>query len=105
MASAFNGKPHDAIYCREEAIILSLNVSLHDTLVLRLREDIEMRERDEISDMLKSTFFHELHLKDKKSQSFFENCKLKFFFDGQVISEAGSDVHYFSLIFKGEVIQ
>jgi len=60
-----------------------------------------MRSRDEISDLLKSTFFYELHLKDRKAQSFYENSQLRFYFDGQVIAEAGADVPFFSLIFKG----
>ena len=64
-----------------------------------------MRERDEINDLLKSTFFHELHMKDKKSQEFYDKCKLKFYFDGQVIADAGSDADNFFLIFKGEVTQ
>ena len=34
-------------------------------------EDINERSRDEIADLLKSDFFVELHLKDKKAKSFF----------------------------------
>ena len=105
MASAFTGQHYEPIVCREEAIILTLDVNLYDRLVERLRDDIENRCRDEISDLLKSTFFFELHLKDKKTQAFYDKCQLRFYFDGQVIAEAGSDVNFFSLIFKGEVTQ
>ena len=105
MASAFNQQPEDPIYCREEAIILALDVGVYRELVERLRGDIEMRERDEVNDLLKSTFFSELHMKDKKSIPFYDSCELKFYFDGQVIAEAGTDVSHFYLIFKGTVIQ
>ena len=86
MASAFTKQHHEPITCGEEAIILTLSVDIYDTLVKKLREDIENRSRDEISDLLKSTFFYELHLKDRKSQSFYDNCQLRFYFDGQVIA-------------------
>jgi hypothetical protein len=33
-------------------------------------EDIQEKSRDEIADLLKSDFFIELHLKDKKARSF-----------------------------------
>jgi len=39
--------------------------------------------------MLKSTFFSELHIKDKKARTFYNDCFIKFYFDGQVIAEAG----------------
>jgi signal-transduction protein with cAMP-binding, CBS, and nucleotidyltransferase domain len=37
MGSAFDGHSHEPILCREEAIILALEVKLYDTLVTRLR--------------------------------------------------------------------
>lgn len=74
MADAFQGRPHDPIYCREEAILLTLPVATYDMIVGRLREEIETKERDEISDLLKSTFFSELHIKDKKARTFYAEC-------------------------------
>lgn len=71
MADAFQGRPHEPIYCREEAILLTLPVATYQIIVARLREEIETKERDEISDLLKSTFFSELHIKDKKARTFY----------------------------------
>ena len=40
--------------------------------------------------MLKSPFFSELHLQDKKAKTFYEGLKLKFYFQNETIEEAGS---------------
>jgi hypothetical protein len=72
-------------------------------IVTKLREEIETKERDEISDLLKSTFFSELHIKDKKARSFYSECQLKFYFKGQVVEEAGGEVGFFYLVFRGEL--
>jgi signal-transduction protein with cAMP-binding, CBS, and nucleotidyltransferase domain len=53
--------------------------------------------------MLKSTFFTELHMKDKKAHQFYENCTVECYFQGQVIQEAGSEEKAFYLMFKGDL--
>lgn len=53
--------------------------------------------------MLKSTFFAELHIKDKKARTFYNDCAIKFYFDGQTIAEAGEEVKFFYIIFRGKV--
>ena len=52
-------------------------------------EDINEKSRDEIADLLKSDFFVELHLKDKKAKLFFSNLSPEFYFSGENICEAG----------------
>ena len=53
--------------------------------------------------MMKSTFFTELHMKDKKAHQFYENCTVECYFQGQVIQEAGSEEKAFYLMFKGDL--
>jgi signal-transduction protein with cAMP-binding, CBS, and nucleotidyltransferase domain len=62
---------------------------------------METKERDEISDFMKSTFFSELHIKDKRAIAFYNDLEVKFYFKDQIIEEAGRDVNYFYLIYKG----
>lgn len=57
MAEAFYGRTHETVTCKEEAIVLVLEKEVYQLIVSKLREDIEMKERDEINDLLKSTFF------------------------------------------------
>ena len=101
LSDAFQGRFHESIYCKEEAILLTLNRNVYEIIAKKLREEIETKERDEISDLLKSTFFSELHIKDKKARAFYSECKLQFFFRGQVIEEAGGEVNNFYLVFRG----
>ena len=42
--------------------------------------------------MLKSTFFSELHIKEKKARALYSEFALQFYFDGQVVAEAGGEV-------------
>ena len=52
---------------------------------------------------MRSTFFSELHIKDKKAEQFYENLSLECYFKGQVIEEAGSDRKAFYLLYKGSL--
>jgi hypothetical protein len=52
-------------------------------------DDINEKSRDEIADMIKSDFFIELHLKDKKAKNFFNLLKPEFYFQGESICNAG----------------
>ena len=42
-----------------------------------------------MADMLKSDFFIELHLKDRKAKMFFDKMLPEFYFKGEQICEAG----------------
>lgn len=77
--------------------------SFWDTINSLTRKDIEGRERDLLNDLLKSTFFSELHLKDRKAHQFYENLAVECYFQGQVIQEAGSDEKAFYLVYKGDI--
>lgn len=86
MPGAFYKQSYEAIYCKDQAIVLILEKEVYKVIVKRLRVEMQTKERDQISDLLKSTFFTELYLKDKKAKNFFDECELQFFLDGQVIA-------------------
>jgi signal-transduction protein with cAMP-binding, CBS, and nucleotidyltransferase domain len=50
---------------------------------------------------MKSTFFSELHIKDRRAKAFYNDLEVKFYFKDQTIEEAGHDVNYFYLLYKG----
>jgi hypothetical protein len=53
--------------------------------------------------MIKSDFFIELHLKDKKAKNFFNLLKPEFYFQGENICNAGELPEKFFIIFRGKV--
>lgn len=40
LSDAFQGRFHESIFCKEEAILLTLNKSVYEIIVKRLREEI-----------------------------------------------------------------
>ena len=51
--------------------------------------------------MMKSTFFSELHIKDKKARNFYESLKVECYFKGQMVQDAGSDEKALYIIYRG----
>lgn len=76
MLEAFHSKIHPQIICKEETIILALNKSVYPLMKIKLREFIEENQRDLVDDFQKSTFFSELHIKDEKARSFYNDLQL-----------------------------
>lgn len=73
MAQAFYKKFHPTVIAREETVILYLEKSVYAKIQRELKQDLFEKNRAEISDMMKSDFFVELHLKDKRATQFYEN--------------------------------
>ena len=55
--------------------------------------------------MLKSDFFTELHLKDRKAKTFFDLLLPEFYFKGEHIYDVGDEAFNFYILFRGEVIE
>lgn len=105
MTSAFHDRRHETIVCKEESIILALEKSVYHLITAKLRGDIETKERDEISDLMKSVFFSELHIKDKKARNFYNDLEMEFYFKDETIEEAGAEVNKFYILFRGDVVE
>lgn len=56
-------------------MILALPKSVYQIIQDKIMDDIREKSRDEIDDLIKSDFFIELHLKDKKARHFFSLFK------------------------------
>ena len=63
MRDSFYRKYHPTIVAKEETVILCIQKDIYKTLQEQLKQDLYDKNRGEISDLLKSDFFLELHLK------------------------------------------
>ena len=79
---AFYEKKHPRTIAKEQTVLLTISKSLYEDLQNKIIGDIEEKSRDEIADLMKSDFFIELHLKDRKAKAFFEKLKPEFYFPG-----------------------
>lgn len=55
--------------------------------------------------MMKSDFFVELHIKEKRARQFYEGLTPEFYFKNEQICEAGQEPDKFYLHFKGQVLE
>lgn len=63
MRDAFYKKEHPSIIAQQETVILCINKQIYKRLQQQLKQDLYDKNRGEISDLMKSDFFVELHLK------------------------------------------
>ena len=82
-------------------MLLCIDKSLYKTLQEDLKQDIYDKNRAEISDMMKSDFFVELHIKEKRAKQFYDALTPEFYFKNEQICEAGQEAEQFFLHFKG----
>lgn len=103
MTQAFYGSEHPSIVAKEETVLLTFPRGCYEEIQTKLFKDIEDKSRDEIADLIKSDFFIELHLKDRKARNFFDLLRPEFYFKGEHICDAGELPKKFYIIFRGEV--
>ena len=63
MSQAFYKTYHQTIVAKEETVLLCIDKGLYKKLQEQLKQDIYDKNRAEMSDMMKSDFFVELHIK------------------------------------------
>jgi len=71
MRDSFYQRYHPTIVAKEETVILCIPKNIYKTLQEQLKQDLYDKNRGEISDLLKSDFFVELHLKEKRAKQFY----------------------------------
>ena len=105
MSQAFYKTSHPTIVAKEETVLLTIDKGLYKKLQQQLKQDIYDKNRAEVSDMMKSDFFVELHIKEKRAKQFYDALTPQFYFKNEQICEAGQQPEYFYLHFKGQVLE